>query len=152
MKLPCCYLSQDNLKLNHLHYLHHIVLLKFLSMSFQFHQDGHFQVSSLPILEFYEMVLHYLTNLAFQFLQSHHPTKPAFLMKWQELVHEGEMVLQKEIPEFDPRQGSTLQDVEYHCHIRNIFFDGQIYLGDQVAAQQSCHLQNIQGKLHLLEE
>ena len=45
----------------------------------------------MAILKFCEMVLHYLPDLTFQFLQSHNPTDLDFLMKWKELVHEGEM-------------------------------------------------------------
>jgi hypothetical protein len=50
-----------------------------------------------------EMVLNSHQDSAFQSSQSHHPNELQVPMKWLELLNEGEMVLQKEIPKIDPR-------------------------------------------------
>ena len=108
MKHPC-YL--DHLGLNYLHYLH-IVLRKFWSLSFRPYQDEHFQVFLWAILvdvskmdqvsQVIEMVLSSHQSSIFQSSRSHHPTEIQVLMKWQELIHEGKMVLHKEILDIDP--------------------------------------------------
>jgi hypothetical protein len=49
------------------------------------------------------MVLHSHQGSTFQSSQSHHPIELPVLMKWLDILHEGEMALQKEIPEIDPR-------------------------------------------------
>jgi hypothetical protein len=49
------------------------------------------------------MVLHSHQGSSFQSSQSHHPIELHVMMKWLDLLHEGEMTLQKEIPEIDPR-------------------------------------------------
>jgi hypothetical protein len=54
------------------------------------------------------MAMHFYQGLAFQSSQSHHPNKHPILMKWMELLHEGEMIIQKEIPYIDAIWGSPL--------------------------------------------
>ena len=48
-------------------------------------------------------MLHSIQDLVFQSSQLHHPIEPHALVKWHELIHEGDMVLQKDIPNIDPR-------------------------------------------------
>jgi hypothetical protein len=42
-------------------------------------------------------------------------------MKWNELIHEGKIVIHKEILEIDPILGSPLQDVESHNQIHDMY-------------------------------
>jgi hypothetical protein len=47
------------------------------------------------------MVMNSHQGSTFQSPQSQHPNELQVLMKWLELLHEGEMVLQNEIPKID---------------------------------------------------
>jgi hypothetical protein len=49
------------------------------------------------------MVLNSHQGSTLQSFQSHHPNELQVLIKWLELLHQGEMVLQKEIIKIDPR-------------------------------------------------
>jgi hypothetical protein len=50
-----------------------------------------------------EMVLHSHQGSSFQSSQSLYPIELPVLMKWLDLLHEGELARQKEILEIDPR-------------------------------------------------
>jgi hypothetical protein len=49
------------------------------------------------------MVLHSHQGSSIQSSQSHHPIELSILMKWLDILHEGEMALQKEPSEIDPK-------------------------------------------------
>jgi hypothetical protein len=81
------------------------------------------------------MAVHFHQSSMFQFSQSHHPIELPILMKCLDLLHEGEMELQKEIPRIDPSYGSPLQDVESRHQTHDIILHGRIYPDDQAVAQ-----------------
>jgi hypothetical protein len=78
-------------------------------------------VQVVPLIE---MLLHTHQGSTFQSFESHHPIGLLVLMKWLDLLHEGEMALQKEIPEIDPRYGFPLKDEESHHRTRDMSFHG----------------------------
>jgi hypothetical protein len=57
----------------------------------------------VKVAQLIEMVLSYHQASTFQSSRSHHPNELQVLMKWKELLHEGKVMLQKEILNIDPR-------------------------------------------------
>jgi hypothetical protein len=55
----------------------------------------------IQVAQLIEMVLNSHQGSTFQSSQSHHPNEFQVSMKWLELLHERDMVLQNEIPEID---------------------------------------------------
>jgi hypothetical protein len=50
-----------------------------------------------------EIVLHSHHGSTFQSSQSHSPIELLVLIKWLDILHEGDMALQKDITKIDPR-------------------------------------------------
>jgi hypothetical protein len=57
----------------------------------------------VQVSQFTEMVLNYHQSSIFQSSQSYDPSEIKVMIKWLEIFHEGEMVLQNMILEIDPK-------------------------------------------------